>query len=112
MLCLPEVFQQIMTGIKLTLKMQRTKNEFDEERRILRASRTRDMAKLVSTVLSYPPYGERKLNTVRLKSLDLFYDLCKAEGTHGIISSSSKHWTCFPSCSIYELFVYFTQHFC
>ena len=60
--------------------MQRTKNEFDAERRILRASGTRDMAKLVSTVLSYPPYGERKLNTVRLKSLDLLYDLCKAEG--------------------------------
>ena len=91
MLCLPEVFQQIMSGIKLTLKMHRTKNEFDAERRILRASGTRDMAKLVSTVLSYPPYGERKLNTVRLKSLDLLYDLCKAEGTHGIISSSSKH---------------------
>ena len=87
MLCFSEVFQQIITGIKLTLKMQRTKNEFDAERRILRASGTRDMANLVS----YPPYGERKLNTVGLKSFDLFYDLCKAEGTHGIISSSSKH---------------------
>lgn len=59
-----EVFQQIMTGIKLTLKIQRTENEFEAERRILKASGTHDMAKLVSRVLSYPPYGERKLNSV------------------------------------------------
>ena len=36
MLCFPEVFQQIMAGIKLTFKMQRTENEFDAERRIPR----------------------------------------------------------------------------
>ena len=62
MLCFPEVFQQIMAGIKLTFKMQRTENEFDAERRIPKASGTRDIANLVPRVLSYPHYGERKLN--------------------------------------------------
>ena len=85
MLCFPEVFQQIITGIKLILKMQRTENEFDAERRILEgileASRTRDMASLVPRVLSNPPYGES----------NLFYDLCKAVGTQGTISSNSEH---------------------
>ena len=42
--------------------MQRTENEFDAERRIPKASGTRDMANLVPRVLSYSPYGERKLN--------------------------------------------------
>ena len=67
MLCFQEVFQQ------------RTENEFDAERRILKASGIRNMANLVARVLSSPPYGKRKLNTVRLKSSDLFHDLCKAE---------------------------------
>ena len=58
--------------------MQRTENEFDAERRILGASGTRDMASLVPRVLSNP-------------DMDLCYDLCKAEGTQGTISSSSEH---------------------
>ena len=81
MLCFPEVFQQIITGIKLILKMQMTENEFDAERRILEALGTRDMASLVPRVLSNPPYGES----------NLFYDLCKAVGTQGTISSNSEH---------------------
>ena len=63
--------------------MQRTENEFDAERslRILEALGTRDMASLVPRVLSNPPYGES----------NLFYDLCKAVGTQGTISSNSEH---------------------
>ena len=77
MLCFPEVFQQIITGIKLTLKMQRTENEFDAERRILEASGTRDMASLVPRVLSNPPYGERIyfMISVKLRVLKAPYPL-------------------------------------